>query len=163
MDKIVLQIRLMKIKEVSYSSRFTGQFKDGLTPSDIHIGLTLALRPDLAQEQLELIVGVRYYAIPACVPCDLLTYKISMRYSIAGLADYVEMKGNTSAIKPELLAMLVGWGIGSLRGMLALRTCETILDDYPLPVIPLGPLITAMQNDPLQDMALSPLFQFQLS
>lgn len=163
MDKVLLQIRLMKIREVSFQSYITDKFDEGIKPGDIHIGLTLSLRPDLEKEELELITGVRYYCVSSCISRNLLDYKISMLYSIAGLPDYVEVKGETSVVKSELLSMLLAWGIGSLRGMLALRTPNTVLDDYPLPVIPLASLIAGLQSDPLQDMALSPMFQFQIS
>ena len=75
---------------------------------------------------------------------ELLFYRIAVVYKIEKLGDFVKLENSQVTVDTRLLALLLSISIGSMRGMLALRTQNTVFKNYPLPLINVSEILTSM-------------------
>lgn len=163
MEKLTMQFRLLKIREISYTYDFAPLTDDTVQAGHIEVGMDVALNPDLTHNRLGLTTGVRYHSEPGEVRKELLNYRISSVFEVVDLESYIISRENEMiVIRPELVTMLLGIAVGAIRGMLVLKTAGTFFDNFPLPVISIKPLLETLQNNPLQEMAIAPTFRFEL-
>ena len=67
-----------------------------------------------------------------------------MVYKIEKLRDFVKLENSQVIVDTRLLALLLSISIGSMRGMLALRTQNTVVKNKPLPLINVSEILTSM-------------------
>lgn len=75
---------------------------------------------------------------------ELDFYRIAVVYKIEKLKDFVKLENSQVTVDTRLLALLLSISIGSMRGMLALRTQNTVFKNYPLPLINVSEILTSM-------------------
>lgn len=78
--------------------------------------------PDVKRDYFKLITGVRYIRHRNFIGQELLFYRIAVVYKIEKLGDFVKLENSQVTVDTRLLALLLSISIGSMRGMLALRT-----------------------------------------
>ena len=88
--------------------------------------------------------GVRYIRHRNFIGQELLFYRIAVVYKIEKLGDFVKLENSQVTVDTRLLALLLSISIGSMRGMLALRTQNTVFKNYPLPLINVSEILTSM-------------------
>ena len=154
MDRIAMQIRLVKIEELSYKN-VTRQDSDIREP--VLVKLLLNVLPDVSSNTIELNVGVIYHTHSR----DLLNYEIKSTFEIGEIDAILRVRDYSVSIAPELLSILVGISIGSLRGMLVLRTKGSIFENYPLPIINVTELIASLQTETITQSSYFPFFRFK--
>ena len=91
-----------------------------------------------------MITGVRYIRRRNFIGQELLFYRIAVVYKIEKLRDFVKLENSQVIVDTRLLALLLSISIGSMRGMLALRTQNTVFKNYPLPLINVSEILTSM-------------------
>ena len=89
----------------------------------IPVKFVVNIYPDVKRDYFKLITGVRYIRHRNFIGQELLFYRIAVVYKIEKLGDL---------------------SIGSMRGMLALRTQNTVFKNYPLPLINVSEILTSM-------------------
>lgn len=149
-----MQIRLKKIEELSYKN-VTKQNDDIQEP--VLVKLLLNVLPDINKSIIELNVGVIYHTHSK----DLLSYEIKSTFEIGEIDAVVRVKDYSVSVAPELLGILVGVSIGSLRGMLILRTVGSVFENYPLPIINVTELIASLQTETMTQRSYFPFFRFK--
>ena len=100
--------------------------------------------PDVKRDYFKLITGVRYIRRRNFIGQELLFYRIAVVYKIEKLGDFVKLENSQVIVDTRLLALLLSISIGSMRGMLALRTQNTVFKNYPLPLINVSEILTSM-------------------
>ena len=65
------------------------------------------------------------------------------------------------SVAPELLSILVGVSIGTLRGMLVLKSADSFFGNYPLPIINITELIASLQTETVKQSSYFPFFRFR--
>lgn len=154
MNRIAMQIRLARIEELLYDD------KTSLCETihdTVFVKLLLNILPDISRNIMELIVGVEYHTSSEV----LLTYKIKSIFDIKEISDVVDIRGHDLFIAPELLGILTGVSIGSLRGMLVIRTLNSAFKNFPLPIINVTELMASLQADIVKPYSYYPLFKFK--
>ena len=104
----------------------------------IPVKFVVNIYPDVKRDYFKLITGVRY------IRQELLFYRIAVVYKIEKLGDFVKLENSQVTVDTRLLALLLSISIGSMRGMLALRTQNTVFKNYPLPLINVSEILTSM-------------------
>ena len=94
----------------------------------IPVKFVVNIYPDVKRDYFKLITGVRYIRRRNFIGQELLFYRIAVVYKV----------------DTRLLALLLSISIGSMRGMLALRTQNTVFKNYPLPLINVSEILTSM-------------------
>lgn len=154
MDKIAMQIRLAKIEELSYENR-AGTEWNGQEP--VFVKLLLNVSPVTSLKIVELVVGVIYHTHSR----DILAYDVKSIFEIGEIDALVRVKEYSVSIAPELLSIMIGVTIGSLRGMLILKTQGTVFENYPLPIINITQLVASLQTEPITQRSYFPFFRFK--
>ena len=79
----------------------------------------------------------------------LLQYTVAAVFEFDNCEGHVSVDGDSCLINTSTMLLMLSVTIGSLRGMLALRTAGTFLKSYPLPIINISELISrrAYGND----------------
>lgn len=112
------------------------------SPVDIEISVDFVRTPD---RSLRLQIGAHYTYLRAQVMRPLLDYVTEVVFRIPDLDNIADITDSGEMlIDPEALAMMMGIGLGALRGMVALRTEGSALEKHPIPIMSIAELITQL-------------------
>ena len=106
----------------------------------IPVKFVVNIYPDVKRDYFKLITGVRYIRRRNFIGQELLFYRIAVVYKIEKLRDFVKLENSQVIVDTRLLALLLSIS----RGMLALRTQNTVFKNYPLPLINVSEILTSM-------------------
>lgn len=101
-----------------------------------------------SHDRLALRLEVLYTATRSLIVRHLLKYVADVVFDIDHLGEIVSDDDGSILLPRELLVTAMSVGIGALRGMLALRTADTFLAHYPLPLFDLRQLVSNMAEAP---------------
>ena len=139
-----MDLKLVSIEEVRDRSaihRWELLRYDG---SPIDIKIVTGFEESDEKNVLSMLLGVRYTAMREDLRRPLLTYFIRVKAQVNDIVHKALVTDSSVYLPPDLLATLMGVGIGALRGMVALKTVDTPLAEHPLPLYAVSDLI----NDP---------------
>lgn len=91
-------------------------------------------------------LGAHYRTLRSQIMRDLLDYFIEVTFDVDDLGTLIDEADGEMLVPKGLLSLMLGIGIGALRGMLALRTSGTFLVHYPLPIISIADMIDSMDG-----------------
>ena len=76
----------------------------------------------------------------------LLSYAAEAVFEIPGLAEYAMgiPSGDRVELPPAVMTLMLGVGIGAIRGLIAQRTAGTVLESRPLPLINVSGLVSRL-------------------
>lgn len=125
-----LQMRLVSIQEV----KFTTDLRDvpeELSQDIMQLGFLLQLHPNVEDDLFSMDFGVQYReeskVILQCV------YRFV--FEIKRLKKYIEFGENGHIAVKHIMPHLLSVAVGTLRGILVVRTAGTSLSNFPLPII----------------------------
>ncbi|MCF0219749.1 MAG: hypothetical protein HUK14_08200 [Muribaculaceae bacterium] len=142
-----MDIKLVSIEEVRDRSsihRWELLRYDG---SPIDIKIVTGFEECAEKNMLSMILGVRYTAMREDLRRPLLTYFIRLKARVNDIVHKALVTESSVYLPPDLLATLMGVGIGALRGMVALKTVDTPLAEHPLPIYAVSDLIETSQAE----------------
>ena len=154
MDKVAMQIQLVKIEELLYDDKTK---PDDDIQETIFVKLLLNVLPDIRKNLMELVVGVIYHTESE----NLLTYEVKSVFKIKGMNEFVYVQNQNVFVMPQLLNILIGISIGSLRGMLVLKTSESAFKNYPLPIMNIAELVASLQTETVRQYPYSSFLGFK--
>ena len=91
-----------------------------------------------------MVVGVSYITTYRLMQERLLQYTVAAVFEFDDCEGHVSVGGDSCMINTSTMVMMLGVTIGSLRGMLALRTAGTFLKNHPLPIINISELVSRL-------------------
>lgn len=139
-----VNIRLSGLRELPEESYLSQRSIRMCRGENISVALRVRVCPDEQSSTVRLTVGVCYMCVHGYLRRTVLDYRIEAAFEIDRLYEHVEVSGADSVLSARLMAMMLSVAIGSLRGMLAIRTSRTWLADYPLPVINISQLVSRL-------------------
>lgn len=159
-------IRIANVREVSDECRINRWESLRYSSGDIAVTLSSKFIPDAAAETITLRLTTTYCYLRAMLRHTLLRYCIEMVFDIS--PNTHATNGNRPAdhqveLSPRLMLLLYGPAIGALRGMLALRTANIFLKNYPLPLINISALVNAHVNGHTVPADIVPISDFRYS
>lgn len=110
------------------------------------VNVGLSARFDMSRESAiaTVVVGVHYTTLRSQVVRKLMDYTIKARFEVSELSGMVDIEYGDILIPPGLLHLMLSVSIGALRGMVALRTANTFLANFPLPLMNLSEVMAHM-------------------
>lgn len=110
------------------------------------VNVGLSTRFDMSRESAiaTVVVGVHYTTLRSQVVRKLMDYTIKARFEVSELSGMVDIEYGDILIPPGLLHLMLSVSIGALRGMVALRTANTFLANFPLPLMDLSEVMAHM-------------------
>ncbi|MCM1348546.1 MAG: hypothetical protein NC338_03970 [Firmicutes bacterium] len=134
-------IRLDEDKERIHFHRWEILRYDG-TPVDVNLFTDFSYRA--GQHIVRLSLAARYTTVRELMSRRLLDYGITADFELIG--SDVETSSEEIVVNSDLVRLMIGVGLGALRGMVALRTSHTFLAHYPLPVYNVDTLMEPIIN-----------------
>lgn len=130
-----INFQLAKIREVAFSYDETPieniEIKE--LGGKLKIGINYAVGIDEEQKHLKLKTKVIYR-----IKGDknsILNYTSEVYYKITNLTSVIGIKNDTIDIDDEFLAILLNISIGTIRGMIAVKTMGKVINEFPLPIL----------------------------
>ena len=77
------------------------------------------------------------------------------------MIEYISIEKNRISVKPELLTIMLSVSIGSLRGMLVMRTKNSDFENYPLPLVNVTELVSKIRHPSWYENIIHPFFKFR--
>lgn len=107
----------------------------GLDVNDIQVGMKHSIKIDNEKNIVGVHLGIIYLTSEDNV--KLLEYSMNINFRIPELKNIITEEDNSIVVKDEnIILNLLNISVGTLRGALFLKTKNTGLERFPLPVIP---------------------------
>lgn len=90
---------------------------------------------DLEQDLFSVVVGVVYVYDRAELNEEMLKYTGLVEYRISNLAQYIDVRNKEIKLPTELLAIMTGIAISTVRGMIATCTFGKFQGDFYIPIL----------------------------
>lgn len=128
--------------------------------SEVEMTLTAAF-DSAGHDRLAVTLGAKCRAIRGAIARPLMDYFIRVVFDVADAGERVMVTPNAVYIPPRILGVIMGVGVGALRGMMAARTAGTRLAARPLPVFSLEKLLASMGG--AQGVPSMPTIEFSMT
>lgn len=110
--------------------------------SGISVSLESRFHARPARHCVSLVLGTRYYYTRSMMRHNLLDYNIEVFFDISPYSILAAEESGDIEVPPRLMALMYSVAVGALRGMLAQKTENTVLRDYPLPLVNISELVS---------------------
>ena len=131
-----IQLRLIKVQEIGF---FMDTAKlSSITSTDpelFNIEIGLQVLPDLTKDILDLQLIVRYLLHEDSKNIKVVELQTSNLFKIFNLSNVLSITDKELADKNNVIPTLVGIALGTLRGILVVKTAGTILNEYSIPSV----------------------------
>ena len=139
-----LDIRLIGVSEVKRASAIHHWEMMRYEGGKVSVGLSASFNMCRESSIATVIVGVHYTTLRSQVIRKLMDYTVKARFEVSDLQGLVDIEYGDILIPAGLLHLMLSVSIGALRGRLALRTANTFLSHYPLPLMDLTEVMNHM-------------------
>ena len=134
-DNINIQMRLVSVGEVSFMMS-PGKVGDDVSPDSMKIGFSTRIQPDVQNDIFVLLFGTRYELNGEVVLESI--YKFV--FEVKNLAQFVVFNDNQSITVNHIMPHFLSVAVGTMRGILVVKTAGTNFSNYPLPMIDVNQL-----------------------
>ena len=140
-DNVNIQMRLATVSEVSFMMS-PGKVGDNVNPDAIQIGFSTQIQPDVKNNIFNSIFGTRY-ELDGDVVLESL-YKFE--FEVKNLRQFIVFNDNQSITVNHIMPHLLSVAVGTMRGILVVKTAGTNFSKYPLPMIDANQLNANLSN-----------------
>ncbi len=111
-------------------------FLDDAKEQDIQLGFSSSIEPDVENDKMVLIFGVRY----TLNENTLLESIYKFVFSIVDLEQFIQFNDDNLITVDQIMPHLLSVAVGTTRGILVVKTAGTKLSQFPLPMIDVNEL-----------------------
>lgn len=134
-DNVNIQMRLASVSEVSFMMS-PGKLRDDVKPEDVQIGFTSQIQPDIENDRFSLVFGVRYETAGE----PILESIYQFVFDVKDLKQFIIFNDDQSITVNHIMPHLLSVAVGTMRGILVVKTAGTNFAKYPLPMIDVNQL-----------------------
>lgn len=142
-NNINIQMRLVSVNEVSFMMS-PGKIADNVNPKSIQLGFSNQIQPDIENNKISLIFGARYELEGEVV----LECIYRFEFEVLNLAQFITVHENNSITITHIMPHFISVAIGTMRGILVVKTAGTNFSKFPLPMIDSNQLNANLSNHP---------------
>ena len=125
-----IQMRLISVNEVSFMM-LPGKITEEVLPENIKLGFSSQIQPEVENNKIALVFGVKY----ELEDDELLECVYRFEFEVRDLAQFITIEDNDNITITYIMPHFVSVAIGTMRGILVVKTAGTNLSKYPLPII----------------------------
>lgn len=140
-DNVNIQMRLATVSEVSFMMS-PGKVGDNVNPDAIQIGFSTQIQPDVKNNIFNLFFGTRY-ELDGDVVLESL-YKFE--FEVKDLRQFIVFNDNQSITVNHIMPHFLSVAVGTMRGILVVKTAGTNFSKYPLPMIDVNQLSESLST-----------------
>lgn len=123
-------MRLISVNEVSFMM-LPGKITEEVLPENIKLGFSSQIQPEVENNKIALVFGVKY----ELEEDELLECVYRFEFEVRDLAQFITIEDNDNITITYIMPHFVSVAIGTMRGILVVKTAGTNLSKYPLPII----------------------------
>ncbi len=142
-----INISLVSVCEVEGATAINRRALRRLGRTPISVDLNVRAVPDLDRNLISLVVSCSYIAVIGLIRTRVLSCSVVSTYEIPNLRNIIAEQGEEVIVSGKVMTTMLGMTVGSLRGVIAVRTADTPLRYRPLPIIDLTALMYRLQFD----------------
>ena len=129
-----IQMKLTSVNEVSFMMS-PGKVGDNVNPDAIQIGFSTQIQPDVENNIFNMIFGTRYE-----LDGDVVLERIyKFEFEVKDLRQFIVTNNQNITVK-HIMPHLLNVAVGTMRGILVVKTAGTNFSKYPLPMIDVNQL-----------------------
>ena len=113
-----------------------GKVGDNISPDSMKIGFSTQIQPDIDPDLFVLIFGTRYELDNEVVLESLYKFE----FEVKELKQFIIFNDNQSITVNHIMPHFLSVAVGTMRGILVVKTAGTNLSKYPLPMIDVNQL-----------------------
>lgn len=140
-ENVNIQMRLISISEVDFKMS-PGKVDDDVVPEAIKIGFSNQFQPDVDNDIMSIVFGIRYELSGEIV----LESVYRFIFEVKDIAQFIEINNNESITIKHITPHFLSVAVGTMRGILVVKTAGTNFSKYPLPMIDVNILNTSMST-----------------
>lgn len=140
-NNINIQMRLTSVSEVSFMMS-PSRFANDVSPESIQLGFSNQIQPDVDNDKIALLFGTRYELNGEIV----LECVYRFEFEVINLAQFIKVHNNNSITVTHIMPHLLSVAIGTMRGILVVKTAGTNFSKFPLPMIDPNQLNANLSN-----------------
>ena len=132
------QIKLLTVSENRVLNRLGGTDYEGLTEENLIFQFKLGTELQMKERIVVLKAAVKYVFEGK----EMLQVEDALSFEVEGLEEIVTINksDDTLVFSVDILPTFISVAFGALRGMVYKETKGTVLESYPLPLIPMESL-----------------------
>ena len=134
-ENINIQMRLVSVSEVSFMMS-PGKVGNDVSSDSMKIGFSTQIQPDVQNDMFVLLFGTRYELNGEVVLESIYRFV----FEVKNLAQFVVFNDNQSISVNHIMPHFLSVAIGTMRGILVVKTAGTNFSNYPLPMIDVNQL-----------------------
>ena len=128
-------MKLLSVDEVRFMMVSDG-INETTDPEAIRIGFSTGIEPDLENDKFSLVFGIQYVINESVI----LESVYRFTFAVVNLAQYIVFNGDKSITITHLMPHFLSVAVGTMRGILVVKTAGTAFARYPLPIIDVNQL-----------------------
>ena len=125
-----IQMRLTSISEESFMMS-PGKIADDANSEAIQLGFSNQIQPDVENNKMTLIFGTKYELEGEVILESVYRFE----FEVKDLARFINTDDNNNITISHIMPHLISVAIGTMRGILVVKTAGTNLSKFPLPMI----------------------------
>lgn len=134
-NNVNIQLRLSSVTEVGFMMS-PGKIGDNTNPEDIQMGFSSLIQPDIDNNIFTLNFGVRYEMNGDVVLESIYRFV----FEVKDLKQFVIFNNDQSITVNHIMPHFLSVAVGTMRGILVVKTAGTNFSKYPLPMIDINAL-----------------------
>lgn len=146
-EKIQVELKLLKVQETGFymdSVLFSGIEKVEADNLKIEYGFKLDLNTGINILIIHLIVKYLYQTETELL--KIIEIQTANSFELIDLNNLMVINGSELQDKNGIMPTILGVALGTLRGILVVKTAGTVLSDYPLPIVNPTELCKSMES-----------------
>ncbi|MCH5222349.1 MAG: hypothetical protein J1F05_08535 [Muribaculaceae bacterium] len=147
MEQTSVNISLVSVREVDGATAINRRALRRLGRAPINVDMNIRVVPDIEHSMISLVVTCSYITVLGLIRTKVLSCSVVTTFEIEDLMTHISLQGEEVIIGGKLMMTMVSLAVGSLRGVIAVRTANTSLRYRPLPIIDLSALTYRLQKN----------------
>lgn len=136
-----IQMRLLSVNEVRFMMS-PDRISDNLDPSELQMCFSNQIEPDVKNDTISIVFGIRYLLKDDIVLESIYRYS----FSVIDLAKYIKVNGDNTLTISHIMPHFLSVAVGTMRGILIVKTAGTNFSKYPLPIIDINALNDSLSS-----------------
>lgn len=136
-----VKVSLVSVREVEGATAINRWSLRKLGRTPINVDFNVRVIPDLERSFISLVVSCSYITVLDSVRTRVLSCSVVSTFEIEDLMSHITLQGQDAVVGGKLMMTMLGIAVGSLRGIIAVRTGNTPLRFRPLPIIDLSAIM----------------------
>lgn len=124
-----IRMRLVSINEINFMMNYASSATDDIA-KDLNIGFSVGFKPEDESDQIDMEFGVQYTLDNGTT---ILECRYNFRFEVQNLHEFINTEKDTVTIH-GLMPHFLNIAIGSMRGILVVKTSGSPLSKYPIPI-----------------------------